>query len=141
MAVVRAKILDGLFTFLTADSTFNTLIGGSASTAGRITSGKAKENEDFPYVVMDTVSDVGNDTFDKDGYLMRIQFDLYESESAGKRACWDILDTLVARLHRKKFTVVDHDQMAAQYDSKLGPFAEGETWRIAADFRIEGYET
>lgn len=141
MAVVRAKIMDGLFAYLTGDSTFNTLIGGTASIAGRLINGLAKEDETFPYAVMNTISDVKNDTFDKPGYLIRVQFDLYEAKASGVRACWDILDTLVARLHRKKFTVVDHDQMAAQYDTKLGPFSDDRTWRITADFLIEGYET
>ena len=140
MAVEVAKILDGLHSYLTADSTFNTQIGGSASIAGRLTTGSVKEDETFPYAAMSLVSHVKNDTFDKPGYLTRIQFDLYESLAAGQRSAMDMLDLLVLRLHRQKFTVASHDQMAAQFDS-MNVIEPGEVWRIVADFLIEGYET
>jgi hypothetical protein len=138
MSVATAKVSDGLYTFLTADSTFNTQIGGDASTAGRLRQGFAEENVTFPYAVMSSVSGIPEDTFTKDGMRILIQFDLYEKEAAGMRSAMDLLDTLMARLHRKTFAITGHKFMASLLQNYIGPFKEDKAIRIVATFALEG---
>ena len=58
MAVVEVNLVDGIYSHLTADNTFNTVVGGSASVAGRLYHGQGPTDPTAPYAVyfiVDTV--------------------------------------------------------------------------------------
>lgn len=141
MAVAQANVLDGLYSYLTADSTFNTAIGGSGSAAGRISFGVADFEETLPYVVFNMVSATFADTMDKGGYEYRVQFTAYDDTEAGPRAVADLMDKLRTRLHRQQFSVTGHSNMTAVEDAPRGPFKEDDIWRMDADYFIRGFET
>ena len=141
MSVTTAKLIDGILTFLTADSSFNSAIGGSASAKGRLGHLEVVQNETFPYAVMTIVSGTPEDTFTSFGERTLVQFDLYESKQAGPRAALDLLDTLKARLHQKRFTVSGSHYMATSFEQYIGPMKEGKTYRVVITFAFEGDDT
>ena len=141
LPVTAVKVLDGLYAYLTADSTFNTAIGGGVATAGRLCYGHAERDTTLPFTVYQIVSSVDGDTMQKDGYDYRVQITAYEDVEAGARAVLDIMDKLRARLHRQRFTVTDHQQMTVSEDTVRGPFREDDAWRIDADYLVKGFET
>lgn len=143
MAVTTGNILNGLYAYLTADSTFNTSIGGDASTAGRIRYGLADQEEDAPYVVYDVIDDTfaGTETFDKQGFHMRVQFRIYGDPHTDPADLMDVEDNLRARLHRAApFAVTGHKITGSVRDQMRGPFREEDVWRIDADYMIDGFE-
>lgn len=148
MAVEQAKVMDGINTYLSIDSTFNTALGGSATvrgrfyydTAPRIGETTSTGKMQYPYVVFFLISGVYNDTFAKDGYNYRVQFSIFEDKEAGPRACMDITDALRARLHRQGFAVTGHDNMTAREDVPTGPTLIDGAWMQTTDYFIQGYE-
>ena len=141
MAVEIAKVTDGLYARLTADSTFNTAIGGTGSAAGRLYLDIAPHETAFPYVSFFIISGTaGMEAFDKQGYELRVQFTIWEDEDAGPRACLGVYDALHLRLHGAGFSVTDHNNMTAEQTLLLGPRKEDEVWRIDVDYFIRGHE-
>jgi len=141
LPVTTSNVLDGLYAYLTADSTFNTAIGGDAVTAGRLWYGHAERDTALPFCVYQIVSSVDGDTMQTDGYEYRVQITAYEDVEAGPRATTDIMDKLRARLHRQRFAVVDQTQMTVSEDTLRGPFREDDAWRADADYLVKGYIT
>lgn len=138
MAVSEKTISDAFYTYLTADSSFNTAIGGTSSTAGRLYLSLAPRDADFPFVVMTFISGVTFDTMPKDGYSYRIQFAAFEDEGGGPRGCMDILDALRARLHRTRVSPTGYRELAVREDVPLAPFFNEKTWQQSVDYIAEG---
>ena len=91
MAVETDKVLDGLYSRLTGDSTFNTAIGGSATVAGRYRFGRAAREETLPYVVGDLISGVPIDAFNVQGFRYRVQFTVVADAPATVKLAWSKL--------------------------------------------------
>ena len=143
MAVATSNVLDGLFSHLTGDSTFNTAVGGTASSAGRIRYGLADQEETAPYVGFDLIDDTfaGTETFAKQGFHMRVQFRIYGGPHTDPSDLMDVEDKLRARLHRASpFSVTGHTVTGSVRDQMRGPFREEDVWRIDADYMIDGFE-
>lgn len=141
---IIVDVIDSLFTYLTADSTFNTALGGQSSKAGRIWFAQPKRNATFPYCFYDIIDNSAEvDTFADDSYRMRVQFTVYDTATSvkGARTVADIIDKLRARLHRARFTVTGHQQMGAALDNERGPVREEQTWRMDADYMITGWKS
>lgn len=137
-ATDMADIVAGLYTYISADSAFNTAVGGDASTAGRIRYARAQKGETYPYVVFHLISFVGNNTMATDGYSARFQFDIWESEEAGPRACMDVADALRSRLSRAVYAITNHEQTQMRMDNELPPVLEETAWRQVCDYVAQG---
>ena len=143
MAIAELNIVDGIYSYLTADSTFNTAIGGTASAAGRLYHGQTPTNATptTPYVVYFIIDTVDEDSFDKDGFNISVQFSIWDTKASGARACLDTYDKLHARLHRAIVTMSNIDEMPAELDIKRGPVIDDQYWLIQADYLFRGYES
>ena len=135
MAVEQAQIMDGLYSWLTAASTFNTAVGG------RVRQGQADPEETLPYCVLTVVSMGDFHAMDKSGTTLRIQVDVYDVEGDGPRSLMAIWDTLMLRLDRAIVTATGHELIPAFLDNARGPLLEDQAWRISGDFLISGFET
>lgn len=138
MAVELAKFIDGIYSWLTADSTFNTAIGGGATTAGRLRYQLAQRDETMPYCVYTLIDGVPQDTFPKDGVEIRVQFSIYTAKSGGSRAAAVVGDKLRARLKDVHLTVTSHGTWGAEEAAARGPLLDDDAWRIDLDFLISG---
>jgi hypothetical protein len=137
-----ADILAALYTRLTGDSTFNTLLGGSASAAGRVWYGIAGERETSPYAAYEVVDNVPDlDTFDKDSYRMRVQISIFSHRRTdGPEDVGDIADALRERIMRVVLTVTDHEQLDMRVLQERGPFVDNEEWwRHDMDVEVAGW--
>jgi hypothetical protein len=140
MTVAHADVYDALYSHLTANSTFNTSLGGDASTAGRLAWGRSLPDDAFPRAVL-TIVDGGNfDAFDKDGFDVRIQVSIWGDEAGGARAVQVIGDQLMARLNGASVSATGHQIITPISDVLRGPYIEEETWRVDMDFIIQGFE-
>jgi len=137
-AIDVADIVAGLYSHLTGDSDFNTAIGGSGSTAGRLRFRLANKSETYPYCVFHVISLVGEDNMTTDGYFIRFQFDIWESEEAGPRACMDVADDLRARMTRATYTITNHEQTQIRLDTATPPALEGTAWVSRCDYVAQG---
>ncbi len=141
MAVDLANIMVGVFDHLTADSTFNTAMGGNDSTAGRIRFGSARDNETWPYTVIHVISMVPMNASVKDGYSIRVQFSIFEKlEDDSPEDIINDYDALTARLTRTAVSAGGHETMKPRQDITRGPFRVDEAWQIDADWIYEGFE-
>ena len=135
------KVADGLYTYMTADAGFNTSIGGSASTAGRLYYGQAPEGTTLPYVVFFAIDNRDETpTMSESSYAVSVQFSIVEEAAAGPRACLDISDKLRARLNRSTFGITDHTMMAATVENERGPVMDDRTYLQTCDYLIRGFE-
>jgi len=141
VAVEIQDILDGLYSHLTGDSAFNTALGGTGSTAGRLYLAEAVEEATLPYAVTLVIDDVPEDTFTTTGFMVRVQFSIYTARAPGPRAATVIQDKLRARLHNATFSITDHYTWCARCDINRGPFVDGITWRCDSDYLIQGNAT
>lgn len=135
------KVGNGLYSFLTADSLFNTEIGGSASAAGRLRAGIAEDNISTPYAVYSFVSDVFWDTFAQEGAQIRVQISCYRDQEDGSNEIAKLGDMLRDRLHRADLTISGHEPLTVEFDIARGPFREDELWRYDFDFVIRVFRT
>jgi hypothetical protein len=140
MALSRATILAALHTHLTADSTFNTAMGGDAVTAGRIRYDHVSEDETLPYAVATVTSDVFWDAMDKQGTQMRLSVQIYEDQAVGLTVLLGHVDKLMARMHEAVPTIASHAPLTVQFDVAIGPIMEGELWRHNSDFMVRTFE-
>ena len=138
-AVEITKVLTGLFDHLKSDSEWNTALGGTNTTAGRIWFNLADQDETLPYAVFSLVSSLASDSFPHDGYDLRVQIEVYESMENGPEVLLTHMDNLREHLHRHRFGVQSHDQIAAEEDIMRGPFTDGDAWRMDADYIIRGF--
>jgi hypothetical protein len=137
-AVDLANVVIGLYDFLTDDNAFNTSIGGDGSTKGRLRYSQADKNETYPYAVFHVISIVSDNVMTTDGYFIRYQFDIWESEEAGARACMDISDALRGVLSRATYTISGHSQTQMRMDNEAPPLLEGTSWRHTCDYVATG---
>jgi len=138
VAVDLVDITTAVYDFLTGDNAFNTAIGGDASTAGRLRFSQADKNETYPYAVYHIISFNDDSNMTNDGYKIRFQFDILESEEAGARACMDISDALRDVLSRAVYTITNHTQTQLRMDNELPPALEGTSWRQVCDYVATG---
>jgi len=139
VAVSQVNVFTGFYTYLTADSTFNTAMGGGVATAGRIWYSHVERDETLPFAAVDLISSVDADTMQKDGYDYRVQVTIYDDGEAGPLAVMGHLDKLRTRLHRQRFSVTGHQQMTVSEDTVRGPFREDDAWRVDADYWVRGF--
>jgi hypothetical protein len=132
-------VLQGLYNHLTGNNTFNTAIGGDSSTAGRLFFGRAAKGTAYPYATYTVVSIVDDSNMTQDGYSARVQFDIWESESAGPRACLDVCDALRAELHKETFTVTNITQMKSVLALEIAPVPDDKSWHSISDYTIAGF--
>lgn len=135
MGVLQVNVWNGLAAHLDAVSSFKTAIGG------RIYYGIAPEAVQRPYAVVTFIDDVPFNAFTHDGYETRVQFSIYGDEAIGHRSVIDIADKLRERLHRVRFTVVDHEPMQAVFANSRGALLEDQLWRMDMDFILRGFES
>lgn len=144
MTVLLASIFDDMWDYLTSDSTFNTAIGGSALSRGRLyydQQAPPDSGPTFPYAMMSIVDEVWDDTFTTQGYDIRVQVTIWDEEDAGPKAVMEHADKLRARIHRQTFTVTGHNNMAAIVDITRGPLKEDDAFRMDADIRLRGFKS
>lgn len=134
-------MLKGLYDHLKANSSFNTSLGGGASTAGRIWYGQAKPQETLPYAVMFWVSAENFDAFDKDGLDGTFQVSIWNTEAAGPDAVADIGDNLLARLNGVSVSATGNQIITPMVSQVRGPFLDEDAWRQDFDFRIQTHAT
>ena len=133
-------VIDGLYTHMTGDSTFNTAIGGDASTAGRIYYVTSPRKTSFPFVTYEVVSNRDEiPTMSDASYAVSVQFAIFESKAAGPRACMDINDKLKARLERATFSITSHTMMAATLEVERGPEDIDDAFFQRVDYLIRGF--
>ena len=141
MALTSKTILGGLYTHLTGDSTFNTAVGGTASTAGRIWFGLAKAGEAMPYCVMSEVSSGTFDTMGAAGLESRVSFQLVSDAPGGPADCVDLADKLRVRLDNATFTASGHEVLPAVLEDEVGPIRETDAWVLNIDYTIRALAT
>lgn len=137
-AIDLSDITIGLFDHLTADNAFNSAIGGNASTAGRLRFMLADKSETYPYCTYNIISVNDDSNMTTDGYKIRFQFDIWESEEAGARACMDISDALRSVLSRATYSITGHSQAQMRMDNEIPPMLEGTAWRQICDYVATG---
>jgi hypothetical protein len=138
MTVEQTDILNGVESYATKNSDFNTAIGGGANTPGRLRYAKARRNETRPYVTYISVDMLAADSFEDDGFDARIQFSIYGRESAGPEGVCSIADKLRARMNGAKLSISDHRAYAMEEIDTRGPLFDDEAWRVDVDFSLRG---
>ena len=135
------KVAAGLYSHLTADSGFNTSIGGDGSTAGRLYYGQAPEDTQMPFVVFFAIDNrEENSTMSAAAYAVSVQFSIVEEYAAGPRSCLDITDKLRARLNRSTFAITGHTMMAATVEIERGPTPSDRAYLQTCDYLVRGFE-
>jgi hypothetical protein len=149
MSDAQQNMIEGLMTRLTADSAFNTAIGGDANTAGRIYDGAPPEavasaDADDPFLSVPrpfaTVSVVADDdvlTFDGDDIDADVQIDIYADADGGAKALRTIGGDLYDRLHHASFNVTGYNGAVAQSRSRGAIASEGRLLRLTANYNIK----
>ena len=133
-------VIEALYTYLTADSTFNTAIGGTASSAGRLFYVTSPRQTDFPFVTYEVVSNRDEmPMMSQASYSASIGFAIYESKAAGPRACLDINDKLRARLNRQTFSITGATMLAATLEVERGPEDVDNAFFQRVDYLIRGF--
>ena len=136
------KVAEGLYAHMTGDSSFNTAIGGDASTAGRLYYGQAEDDTAFPYVVFQAIDNTQEDsTMSEAAYAVSIQFTIVEEYDAGPRACLDVADKLLAPMNRATFSITGHTMMAATLEVERGPEVDDRVYFQTCDYLIRGFES
>ena len=133
-------VIEGLYSYLTGDSTFNTAIGGSASSAGRLYYSLAPKGTSFPYATFQVISNTDAlAPMAQEAYSSTIQISIFETYEAGPRACLDINDKLRARLNRETFSITGATMMAATMAIERGPMHVDESYMQAVDYLVRGF--
>ena len=134
------NVIDGLFSQLTGNSNFNTAIGGSASSAGRVRYGQIDDRDlAMPFAVINLVSVNDFDSFTHDGYSAMIQLSVYsDAESSSARENNVIADKARERVHRQSITVSNHESMTSEVSQTRGPLREDNAWRTDFDLILRG---
>ena len=133
-------VIEGLYSYLTADSAFNTAIGGSASGAGRLYYVTAPRQTSFPFVTHEVVSNTDEiPMMSEASYSASIGFAIYETKAAGPRACLDINDKLRERLNRQTFSITGATMMAATLEVERGPEDVDNAFFQRVDYLIRGF--
>jgi len=145
MTVSTAEITDGIYSRLTGDSTFNTAIGGGATTAGRLHYAIAPRDPTTPFVTYNVIGGAPIRTMADDGYELRVQFSVYGGRAAGPRAVQAVMDLLRARLDVVRFTIANHANLPALEQMPRGPMLDGDTddalWVMYTDYLITCYDS
>ena len=142
MALTLVPVVEGIYSHLTGDSTFNTAVGGSASAAGRLFYGLAPRETDFPFCVYTVVRNRDEmPLLSEASYAVTVQLIMVESKEAGPRARMDINDKLRARLDRQTFAITGHTMLAAALEVERGPTEDDEAFVQTADYLIRGFES
>lgn len=137
MAVVEQDLVgDALYTYLTGNSTFNTAMGGDATTAGRVDLGYAQADRSMPYCVVTFIDGIAAGTMANDGLEFRIQLDIWDDLEAGPAAIAGHMDKLRLRLDRQRLTITSHNAITSEEDIVRGPLREQEAWRVSADYTV-----
>tara|TARA_Y100001973_G_C5209184_1_gene344087 strand:- start:17572 stop:18003 length:432 start_codon:yes stop_codon:yes gene_type:complete len=140
MAISLVPVIEGLYSHLTGDSTFNSAIGGSASSAGKLYYGLAPKDTSFPFVAY-TVTRNRDEmpVLSEASYAVTVQFVIVESREAGPRACMDINDKLRLRLDRQTFAITGLTMLAAALEVERGPVDDDEAYVQTVDYLIRGF--
>lgn len=144
MAIALADFTDALYSRLTGNSTFNTAMGGTASTAGRIRMDWIEEDSDLPYCAFTIVSSddwSAGGANGKDGDDVTVQFSIWDKGQLGPRAVAAHLDKLHARLARGRFTPSNQEVLTPLRLQTRGPFKDDLLWRVDADYRFFAFES
>jgi hypothetical protein len=137
-AIDTTEILTDIYSFMVADSSFNTSIGGDASTNGRLWWDKAEPDETLPYAVMTAVDWVKANVMATDGCVLRLQVAVYVDEASSTAAALTaIIDNLLDRMQRASITITNHENTTPAFDIMRGPVYDDDTIRMDADFLLE----
>jgi len=133
-------VIEGLYSHMTGDSTFNTAIGGSASAAGRLFYATAPRQTSFPFVTYEVMSNRDEiPMMSQASYSASVSFVIYETLAAGPRACLDINDKLRARLDRQTFSITGATMLAATLEVERGPEDVDNAFFQRVDYLIRGF--
>ena len=140
MAASLVNVIEGLYTWMTSDSTFNTAIGGSAGSAGRLFYGLAPSKTQFPFVTYEVVQNRDElPTMSEASYAVIVRFSIWETREAGPRACMDINDKLRSRLDRQTFSITGATMLAAALEVERGPSNLEQAFSQRVDYLIRGF--
>jgi hypothetical protein len=140
MAVTLTPVVEAIYAHLTGDSNFNTAIGGTASSSGRLFYGTAPKGAAFPFCVYQvTQSRDELQAMSEASYAVSVQFSIFETKEAGPRACMDINDKLRTRLNRQTFSITGHTMLAAALEVERGPQDVDEAFFQQVSYLIRGF--
>jgi hypothetical protein len=133
-------VIEALYSYLTADSTFNTAIGGDASTAGRLFYVTSPRETSFPFVTYEVISNRDEmPLMSEASYSASVGFAIYETKAAGPRACLDINDKLRTRLNRQTFAITGATMLAATLEIERGPEDVDNAFFQRVDYLVRGF--
>lgn len=135
MAIKQFDILSALKTALTG-TTFATHLGN------RINFGRSERLKQLPYCdIIQINSNIVLDSFDQDGYAIRVRFLIYGSRDVGPADLVSAGDKLREAIHNTRFNVTNHEQMYVFEvpGSTLGPFYMNDAWNYHLDFLLRGF--
>jgi len=140
MALSLVPVVEALYVYMTADSDFNTAIGGDASTAGSMYYSTAPNGSAFPFVVYEVTANRDElQCLSEASYAVSVTFTIFETKAAGPRACMDINDKLRTRLDRTTFSITDHTMLAATLEVERGPQDVDEAFFQQVSYLIRGF--
>jgi len=147
MSDAQQSMMVGLMTRLTGDSDFNTAIGGSAGTAGRIYDGWPPETDDSaddpfdsvpaPFAIVTVVADDDVLSFPADDIDADIQIDIYAKLDLGATALRVIGGDLYDRLHGATLTVSGYSVGEGQSRSRGSVEQDGRLLRLSTGYNIK----
>ncbi len=147
MTASAQDVVEAVFTRLTADNTFNTSMGGSASIKGRIYHQIALQNDALPLCVFDVVDVRVRRAFVAAGtkiiYEFDLHFDIFVSRASGTAAAGGagvLEEELFARIdsHALDMSANDLDRGVVLFTRRGVRTIEEDVIRISSDARVHG---
>jgi len=98
-------------------------------------------NVEAPYGLIDVISVNVWDTFDAEGFEIRLQVTLMATDASGAVTASAMAKYLRTNVSRKSLTVTGLEITGIDRDSERGPFRDDKLWRSDCDYIIRGLES
>ena len=104
------EIVKAFYGKLRSDSTFNTGLGGSASSAGRIFEALAPDGAAYPLCTFNLVTMDRDARFTSTGVDSDFNFrvDLYDRRTVSTETLYSLSDKLITLMHKASFAITDN---------------------------------